>query len=264
MTHDAPGWTAGRVTVGEFSYRYWEAGDGPPLVVFHGGGGVDLAPSFLTLARANRVICFELPGFGESPSDPSAGTYQELAEAMAAAIGQLRLESLSLLGVSFGGAVAAWLAANRPDLIDRLVLVAPASLRVGTRLPQLTPEQVPGALRAHPDQEGPPPLAAEVADRQRRVVEQVWGLSSDDDLRRALDGLDVPTLVVFGTRDGLIPPATGREFKRLIPRSTLALVYDAAHEVSRDRPEAFADLVGDFLARADAHVVSRTSRLINP
>jgi pimeloyl-ACP methyl ester carboxylesterase len=263
-THDAVGWTAGELTVGEFSYRFWEAGGGPPLVVFHGGGGVDLAPAFLTLSRANRVICFELPGFGESPPNPSAGTYAELAAVMAEAIEQLRLASFSLLGVSFGGAVAAWLAAQRPDLIDRLVLVAPASLRVGTRLPQLEQAELRAALRAHPDDDGRPALAPEVADRQRRVVERIWGLSSDDDLRRALDGLDLPTLVVFGTRDRLIPPESGREYKRLIPRSTLALVYDAAHEVSRDRPEAFAALVGDFLERADAHVVARASRLINP
>jgi predicted nucleotidyltransferase len=41
-------------------------------------------------------------------------------------------------------------------------------------------------------------------------------------------------------------------------------VYDAAHEVARDRPEAFAELVGDFLERGEAHVVDRRDRLINP
>jgi pimeloyl-ACP methyl ester carboxylesterase len=100
-------------------------------------------------------------------------------------------------------------------------------------------------------------------EQQMALARRVFAQSDPQALQAALDGLDVPTLVLFGTRDGLIAPESGRAYKRLIPRCTLAYVYDAAHDVAADRPEAFAGLVVDFLARRDAHVVSTTSREIN-
>jgi pimeloyl-ACP methyl ester carboxylesterase len=67
-------------------------------------------------------------------------------------------------------------------------------------------------------------------------------------------------MVIFGTRDGLVPPETGREYKRLIARCDLVYVHDAAHEVPADRPQAFAGLVSDFVNRREGHVVRLESR----
>jgi pimeloyl-ACP methyl ester carboxylesterase len=76
--------------------------------------------------------------------------------------------------------------------------------------------------------------------------------------------LATPTLVLFGTLDRVIPPAMGREYKKLLPNCHLVFVYDAGHEIDTDRPEAFADVVDDFLERREAFVISRTETLINP
>ncbi|HEX3978900.1 MAG TPA: alpha/beta fold hydrolase [Solirubrobacteraceae bacterium] len=260
-------WTPGTVAAGgERRLRYWEAGRGTPLVILHGGGGVDLAPAYERLALQARVICLELPGFGEptlqEPAPPT--TFPEVASTVIEATAELGMDRFSLLGVSFGGATAAWLATRRPELLKRLILVAPAALRAGGALPRLGPDEIARALRAHPERGGSEAPAPEVAERRLAYVDSVLSTADKDGLRAALDGLDIPSMIVFGTRDGLIPPETGREYRRLIPRSDLVYVYDAAHEVARDRPEAFAELVGDFLERGEAHVVDRRDRLINP
>ncbi|HTW12950.1 MAG TPA: alpha/beta fold hydrolase [Solirubrobacteraceae bacterium] len=245
-------------------WRYWETGTGDPLVIFHGGGGVDLAPAYAALGSNARVLYFELPGFGTTPIDPARTSFAEVAELMAEVLAAAGLERFALLGISFGGAVAAWLAARVPERIARLVLVAPAALRHGSRFPDVPPERIEAALRAHPDRGLPEALAPELVAAQMQVVGRIWSGSDEEALRTALHGLDVPTLVLYGTLDGLMPPESGREYKRLLPRCTFALVHDSAHEVARDRPEAFADLVSDFLARADAHVVANVNRVINP
>jgi pimeloyl-ACP methyl ester carboxylesterase len=82
----------------------------------------------------------------------------------------------------------------------------------------------------------------------------------DEALRPHLEALDVPTMVVVGTRDGRVAPQTGREYKRLIARCDLVYVYDAGHDVAGDRPEAFAGLLTDFLARREGHIVRVESR----
>jgi pimeloyl-ACP methyl ester carboxylesterase len=70
--------------------------------------------------------------------------------------------------------------------------------------------------------------------------------------------------VLFGTLDNVISPAMGRVYKDLIPGCHLVFVYDAAHAISTDRPEAFEDVVGDFLERHEAFVISRAQTVIHP
>ncbi|HEV2303069.1 MAG TPA: alpha/beta fold hydrolase, partial [Stellaceae bacterium] len=79
-----------------------------------------------------------------------------------------------------------------------------------------------------------------------------------------LRGLATPTLVLFGTRDPVVPPETGRRYKQLLPNSHLVFVYDAGHRIAADRPEAFAEVVTDFLDRREAFVISRKNTVIHP
>jgi len=90
------------------------------------------------------------------------------------------------------------------------------------------------------------------------------GPDRDADLEKWLPELPTPTLVLFGTLDRVIAPAMGRVYKDLIPNCHLVFVYDAAHAISTDRPEAFADVVADFLDRHEAFVISRTPTVIHP
>jgi pimeloyl-ACP methyl ester carboxylesterase len=89
-------------------------------------------------------------------------------------------------------------------------------------------------------------------------------LAIDGHLEGRLADLAVPTLVVLGTRDDIVPPAAGRVYKDRMPNAHLVFVYDAGHAVSADRPEAFAEVVADFLERHEAFVISRARTVIHP
>ncbi len=73
----------------------------------------------------------------------------------------------------------------------------------------------------------------------------------------------MPTLVLLGTWDATAA-AWGRVCKTRIPACHLVFVYDAAHAIGAERPEAFAEVVADFLERHDAFVISRARTVIHP
>src|SRR5439155_1694258 len=112
-----------------FRIRYLEAGDGAPLVHLHGAGGPRLTPAHNLLSRHFRVVLFEMPGFGQSPENLRTTSMPELASTMAQAIGNLGLDTFNLMGTSFGGKTALWLALQAPERVRALVLEAPAAIR---------------------------------------------------------------------------------------------------------------------------------------
>src|SRR5688572_3225552 len=93
-----------------FRIRYLECGRGEPLVWFHGAGGVRISRSHTLLAEDFRVLHFEVPGFGNSAENTRAQSIQELADTLAAAISAAGLDRFNLIGNSFGGRLALWLA----------------------------------------------------------------------------------------------------------------------------------------------------------
>jgi pimeloyl-ACP methyl ester carboxylesterase len=105
-----------------------------------------------------------------------------------------------------------------------------------------------------------PTLAAQIATLTKRLR----GPDRDAELEARLGRMTVPVLAVFGTRDGVIPPEMGRLYKDLIPDAHLVFVYDAGHAIAAERPEAFVEVVSDFLERADAFVISRVKTVILP
>lgn len=262
------GFAERRVAAGGFEIRYLEDGDGPPLVCFHGAGGLRISRGHELLARSRRVVAFELPGFGESPTNQRSRSLPDLAETMLAAVTALGIDRFSLWGTSFGGRLALWLAVSAPERLDALVLAAPAAILTGRRPPE-APDELAALLYAHPERQ--PPSAAprpEVTAKQRalvdRLMHQLPTAAHDPELEAAMRGLAVPTLVMFGTEDRLTPPELGRQYRALLPNCHLMIVYDAAHALDGDRPEAFAALVGEFLEQREQFVVVRESGLRYP
>jgi pimeloyl-ACP methyl ester carboxylesterase len=249
-----------------FRIRYMEAGEGPVLVHLHGAGGLRLSPAHDLLAQHNRVVAFEMPGFGTSAENAKSANIAELASTMAQAISALGLTDVNLWGTSFGGRTAVWLAVQHPERLKALILDAPAAIRPeGTRAPSGTPEEMARMLFAHPERVPPlPPVPAAIRDQTQALVRRLSGPGRDPELERRMGDLAVPTLVLFGTLDRVIPPSMGRFYKELIPTCNLVLVYDAGHAIGTDRPEAFADAVGDFIERREAFVISRTETVIHP
>ena len=262
----APGadFREGHVEADGFQIRYLEAGHGTPLVHLHGAGGLQLTPAHDLLARHGRVVAFEMPGFGHSPENTRTRTMAELAATMTAAIDALGIDAFDLMGSSFGGKTALWLALHARERVRALVLEGPAAIRPeGARPPSGSPEEIVRLLYAHPERLGAIPLPdPAVRARTQPLVTRLRGPDRDAELERRLPQLVAPTLVLFGTLDAVIPPEMGRVYPSLIPRCHLVFVYDAGHVISADRPEAFAEVVRDFLEHRDTFVVRRTPSLI--
>ncbi len=96
------------------------------------------------------------------------------------------------------------------------------------------------------------------------MVLRLLGPNRDAAFEEQLKSLPVPVLVLFGTVDTVIPPEMGRIYKELLPNCQFVLVYDAAHDLVSDRPEAFTEVVHDFLERHEDCVLSRRSTVIYP
>ncbi len=265
---EAPGagFTEGHVEADGFRIRYMQAGEGAPLVYLHGGGGLQLTRAHGLLSQRFHLIAFEMPGFGHSPENTRTGSMPQLAATMGAAIAKLGLETFNLWGTSFGGGVALWLALQAPGHISALVLESPAAIRPqGAQPPPDSPEELARRLYAHPERVGVrPDFDPAVRAKTRALMGRLQGAGGDSELQERLRGVSTPTLVLFGTEDRLIPPEMGRIYKERMPNCSFVFVYDAAHEIGADRPEALVEVVVDFLERQETFIISRRDTLILP
>jgi pimeloyl-ACP methyl ester carboxylesterase len=256
----------GFVEADGFGIRYMESGEGPALVHLHGGSGMRLTRAHDMLSERFRVIAFEMPGFGRSPTNTRTATSRELGATMAMAVGALGIERFNLLATSFGGRTALSIAVRQPERVQALVLESPVAIRPsGHRAPSGTPQEVAHLLCAHPERLGSlPPVDPETEAKHRTLLERLRGPDRDLDLEFEMRSLATPTLALFGNLDRIISPDLGRCYKALLPNCHLVFVYDAGHAISTDRPEAFVAVTVDFLERHEAFVISRVNTVIHP
>ena len=247
-----------------FVVRYLEAGSGPAVLYLPGAGGPVMTFALDALALRFRVLVVELPGWGAQPND--VDDFDGFAAQVAQIAAALGLERFHLMGTSFGGACALHFVTRFGDMVESLVLEAPAKFRESSADPsKLAPDAFLTAFRSHPERL--PHMGSPDPGLMRRVwptVERLMGDGSDDGFADRLAGVPTRTLILFGRDDGIINPVNGRNLRRLLPNSSLQYVYDAAHDIQSDRPEAFADVVGDFLERGMRFLINDQDGLINP
>jgi pimeloyl-ACP methyl ester carboxylesterase len=104
-------------------------------------------------------------------------------------------------------------------------------------------------------------LALQEPERVRALVLESPGAPA---LEPGLSEVTTPALVLFGTGDRLDVQDAGRDYAAKLPNGHLVFVYGAAHAIGRDRPEAFAEVVVDFLEHHEAFVINRTPTVIHP
>jgi pimeloyl-ACP methyl ester carboxylesterase len=244
------------------------AGEGPPLLFFHPLPGLAWQPLLDQLARGRTVYAPEHPG--TSPGDPQAiqevQTFWELLLVYEEAVRRLGLDRPAALGQSFGGMVAADLAATFPRLFSKLVLLSPIGLwrdDAPIRLFEMVagpPQDTPKYLFAHPESEAAQAMLALPHDPEQipRVVAQgAWNVGcttkfawpiADHGLGRRLHRIQVPTLVVWGRQDALVPAAYAEEFAGRIAGSRVELIEDCGHALQADQPERTWTAISEFLA----------------
>ena len=250
------------------------AGRGPAVVLLHAGIADSRMwdPQFEPLARDHRVLRIDLGGFGRSPLEPGPLCH---AEDVALAMDRHDMPSATLVGASFGGAVALDLALGRPERVDALVLVdAPldgtdwsAELRAAWEREEQALEAgdldaaVAEIVRLWVDGPGrapgsaPADVRALVAQMQRRAFElqlpfdgQVDETELVSDPAARLGELDRPVLVIDAEHDVADFRAVARRLAAELPRAQALTIAGAAHLPSLEQPEAFEEALGAFLA----------------
>lgn len=217
--------------------RYCEAGEGEPVIMLHDSEGLRWSAFHELLAGHRRIIVPELPGFGSSPANGGSLSMRDLARAMGSFASNLGLEHYRLVGTWLSARIALWQAVEAPERIDALALISPAAIV--------------------PDNWSP------LAGTSEEFV-KLSGPKRDSVLESKLREITAPVLVVFGTRDAVIPPETGRIYRERMPNCYYILMYNSGHAIEAERPQALYQLIDDFLERGDAFIVNRASGLINP
>lgn len=235
----------------------------PPVVFLHGAGtfhGWEFAEPW---TERFRVLIPHHPGFGDSGDLEGLHDVHDLVLHYTELFDQLGLTSdVNLVGFSLGGLVAARFAIEQKHRLRRLVLVAPAGLRVpGVAVDDLfriPPEELPGRLVHRMDTllphlpTGPHDVDFTV-DRYREIrttALMLWEHPYDRVVPRWLGRVDTPTLVVWGDEDRLAPVELARGWADLLSRGTVATFPDAGHLVLDESPEASA-AVARFCAITD-------------
>ena len=252
-----------RLSCGDILYHV--GGEGRPLLYFHSAGGFRATRGLELLARDFRIHAPVLPGFDGTAEIESLATMQDLARMGAEFIDAVIGETCDVMGQSFGGWVAPWLAVLSSDKVGQLVLECPAGFRPeDSPPPSRDPEVVLGQMYAHPEKRPPETKSDAVLSKNREMLHHYHGPAArDHELIARLGEIEALTLILLGTKDGRIGPDSVQLLKREIPRSHMIYVYDAAHNIEVDQPERFAGVVGDFLTRAEAFIVNWGDRDAN-
>ena len=252
-----------------------------PVVLVHGLGGQwqNWLENIPRLAQERRVLALDLPGHGLTP-EPADGKisisgYGRCVDAFCEKLG---LGKVDVVGNSMGGFVAAEVAIQFPQRVSRLVLVSAAGISSADALQR--PVLLFGRVAAA--------IATNTAARHRRLAARPITRHSslllvarhprllkpdlayegffkgagkdgfDDALRACLDydfrdrlpDVKVPTLIVWGEKDSIIPVRDADEFERLIEDSRKVVMKDTGHIPMAERPQAFNDVLVEFLAES--------------
>jgi 4,5:9,10-diseco-3-hydroxy-5,9,17-trioxoandrosta-1(10),2-diene-4-oate hydrolase len=262
-----------------------EAGDGPPVVMLHGGGpgasGVsNYSRNIDSLAEHFRVIVPDMPGYGRSAkgvdqSDP----FGYLADMIRGLLDELGVGTAHLIGNSYGGAAALRLALDTPHRVDKLVLMGPGGIGTTRSAPTAglksllsyysgtgaSREKLDTFIRNYLVYDGAsvpdalidtrytasvdPEVVADPPLRRPSgpmAVRTLWRMDLTRDKR--LKHLQTPTLVLWGRDDKVNRPSGGPMLANLMPNAELVMTSRTGHWMQWERAELFNRMAVDFLS----------------
>jgi pimeloyl-ACP methyl ester carboxylesterase len=256
------------------------SGDEDPVLLVHGLGGQwqNWLENIPRLALDRRVVAMDLPGSGltPEPDDDEGITIPRYGRFVNGLADELGLGTVELVGNSMGGYIAAEVAIQFPERVKRLVLISAAGISSAEslRAPILTFGRVATALATNTAARHRKLAARPVTRhtslalvaRYPRLLKPDLAYEGffkgagkpgfDDALRACLDydfrdrlpEVKVPTLIVWGEKDSIIPVRDADEFERLIEDSRKMVMKDTGHIPMAERPTAFNDVLVEFLA----------------
>ncbi len=261
MTQAVSSSTSERLSTGDIDLEVVRRGAGRPVMLLHGMQTVDPRSRFLDLlGRRAEIIAPSHPGFGHSPRPPDFETVADLVHLYLDVLDTLPYAKVTLMGLSFGGWLAAEIAVKCCHRLDRLVLVDAFGLKLsGRETPDIldvfntSPQEV--RRRSWHDPAKAPDVDA-MSDDELIVRARNWDALClygwhpymyNPQLKRWLRRITIPTLVLWGADDGVVKPSYGRGYSALIPGSRFEVLEAAGHHPEIEQPEAFAERVAAFL-----------------
>ncbi len=210
-----------------------------------------------------RVIRYDLRGHGASPVPPGPYDIADLGADVLALLDGLGVDRAHVGGISIGGQIGMWLAANAPDRVDRLILCCTS--------PRFEPPEAWAARAATVRAEGTasiadavvarwftPAFAAEFPGLVREMRDMIANTPADGyaaccgvvertDLRPSLTSIQAPTLVIAGAEDPAAPPEQAERIAGAVPCSRVAVVEHAAHLANVERSREVNALILEHL-----------------
>lgn len=256
-----------QATVNGINLTYTDEGQGLPLVFVH---GFPLSRSTWqkqidALRSSYRVIAPDLRGLGESQAGHGTTTMAQFADDLHGLLQQLKLKPVVLIGHSMGGYVALAFARQFPETLSGLVLV-------GTKAGNDTPEGAAGrrAMAKQVKAEGSKVVVNAMASKMlaasnqdQGMAEQVrgfmapskpegvigalLGMAERPDSTAMLASIAVPTLVITGAEDGIIPPTESEKLAKAIRGAQLKIIPHAGHLVAFEQPDEFNRVLKEWL-----------------
>jgi pimeloyl-ACP methyl ester carboxylesterase len=238
-------------------------GTGRPLLLLHGGDGPQGPLSLCTrLAERFEVIVPTHPGFAGTAIPEHFDTLEDLIYLYLDLLDVLDLHDIILMGMSMGGWVAAEIAVRTTSRLSRLILVDAVGIKPGDRDTRdiadifgLPAPEVAKLLFHDPSQApNPATMTDEQATRLAgdRIAHAMYTWDPymhNPKLRHRLHRIDVPTLLLWGASDGVVPVAYAEAYRQMIPGATLVVIPEAGHRPHVEQPDVVLQHVLAFVAR---------------
>jgi pimeloyl-ACP methyl ester carboxylesterase len=250
-----------RMTVNGIELEVLRRGAGTPVLLLH---GMDTAPPrapFLNfLGRDAEIIAPSSPGFGNTKRPADFDTIYDLVHLYLAVLDELPYERVAVLGLSFGGWLAAEVAVASCHRVSKLILVDPVGIKIGDReardiLDVFNTNPAEVRRRSWHDPAKAPDYDA-MSDEELVIHARNWEALClyawhpymyNPQLKHWLGRIRVPTLMLWGASDGVVSPDYGRAYSRLIPGARFEVIAEAGHRPELEQPERFAERVAAFL-----------------
>jgi pimeloyl-ACP methyl ester carboxylesterase len=257
-----------QVEVDGLQIAYERAGSGPVLVLLHGyvgDGPTTWRRQLDGLSDEFTVVAWDAPGAGHSSDPPERFGLDGYARCLAAFVESLRVDDVSVAGLSFGGILALALQ-RRHAAISSALILASAYAGWGGSLPSEVAERRLHQALALAD--GTPgvfvdallptmfskPMPRETVDSFRASMQafhprgfRAMSRASAEDVRDVLPHVDVPTLLVYGGRDVRAPLTVAEALHAAISGSKLVVLPEAGHLCNLEAPDEFNVVIRDFL-----------------
>jgi pimeloyl-ACP methyl ester carboxylesterase len=249
------------ITINGATIRLLRGGraEAPPLVFLHGAGGHTGWMGFLdALAHDFAVFAPEHPGFGRSDDPPWLDEVGDLAYFYLDFLATLGLDRAHLIGTSLGGWIAAELAVRNQTPLASLTLVGAVGITADGRpiddIFRLPVEE--NLRRFYADQERAARRLGDMANVDAGIVAKNRATVArlayrprfhNPGLDKWLHRITVPTLLIWGDKDGLVPPAFGEAYHAAIPGSRLVVLKNAGHAPFDEQKDAFLAAFRDFV-----------------